>query len=248
MLPIGYILPPNQRPTASCERYTPCWSLLCAGVPCVVLFEDASAYHGVPTCLFDLYILVDDIDAAATVIARDPGWVPVATRKNTIGNSTVDVPLVRLGPPSEGSTTPTHEPSHIVLLRARDWFFNLTDVEESFFPPLLPLLNALYRTLFEGTYGQRQWTSLHLSYLYGHTLNWRNWKDKKPIPIEDLCEAARPVHLDVRLGWGLTHALLRKRLGNQGKMQPGRLGTDYPPHPEYESRYGVLPGPWSWRP
>ena len=43
------------------------------GIPSVVWFEDAIGHYGVPTVVFDLYLLVSDIDAAAEVLLRR-GW------------------------------------------------------------------------------------------------------------------------------------------------------------------------------
>ncbi|EJT47515.1 hypothetical protein A1Q1_03627 [Trichosporon asahii var. asahii CBS 2479] len=249
MLPAGYLTPVEQRPNPDQERYKVCHALHNADLPCVVFFEDAIAYHGVPSCLFDLYLLVSDVQAAAEVLAKDAAWVHTEKRKNKIGNSTVDVPQIRLGPPSDSSDTATlFRVTHVVLLRAADWFYDLHDAEATFFPPLVPLLNAFYRVLFEGTQKQRRWTSLQLSYLHGHTLNWRNWKDQPRISLKELAEPARPVHQDYRDGYSFAEAMRRQTLVRDGKAEPGRLGTDFPPNPDYESRYGVLPGPWSWHP
>ncbi|KAF2475535.1 uncharacterized protein BDR25DRAFT_382564 [Lindgomyces ingoldianus] len=44
-------------------RHQPCYILHDHGIPCVVWFEDAVAYYGVPTIVFDLYVLVSDIDS-----------------------------------------------------------------------------------------------------------------------------------------------------------------------------------------
>lgn len=61
------------------------------GVPCVVWFEDAIAHYGVPTVVFDLYILVPDISTAADVLAG-AGWEPVQQEKAIIGGAEVDYP------------------------------------------------------------------------------------------------------------------------------------------------------------
>jgi hypothetical protein len=48
-------------PTGSKSRHWPCHILREQGIPCVVWFEDAIAFHGVPTVVFDLYIIVPEI-------------------------------------------------------------------------------------------------------------------------------------------------------------------------------------------
>jgi hypothetical protein len=48
------------------------------GVPCSVWFEDAIARYDVPTVVFDLYLLVPDIDQAAHILCGS-GWT-IATR------------------------------------------------------------------------------------------------------------------------------------------------------------------------
>ena len=49
-------------------RYTACELLYKAGIPAAVWLEDALSYHGVPTLVFDLFLLVPDVNAAAQVL------------------------------------------------------------------------------------------------------------------------------------------------------------------------------------
>lgn len=197
MLPEGYTLPVDQRPRADWERYSPAHALHRAGQRCVVFFEDAGAYHGVPTCLFDLYLLVDDIDAAAGVLTGGR-WVPVPSKRR-IGNSTVDVDLRRLAR-RDVEQQPAQD---VVLLSARDWYFDLA--ASNTFPPLVPLVNALYDTIFHGTWSQFRWSSLHLSYLYGHV------PGLKDLDVAQICPAGQGVHLDVLRGIPLSSSLARHR-------------------------------------
>ncbi|RMD44137.1 hypothetical protein DV735_g1039, partial [Chaetothyriales sp. CBS 134920] len=45
-----------------------------AGIPCTIWFEDALAYHGVPTDVFSLYILVADIEQAREAMLDTADW------------------------------------------------------------------------------------------------------------------------------------------------------------------------------
>lgn len=69
------------------RRYEACRTLNASEVPCAIWFEDAIAYYGVTTVLFDLYMLVHDIDAAARVLNK-AGWV-LAPRKAKVGNASI---------------------------------------------------------------------------------------------------------------------------------------------------------------
>lgn len=166
MLPEGYTLPPDRRPHALQPRYAPCHLLQQAGLPCAVWFEDAGAYHGVPTVLFDLHLLVGDIDAAAAVLA-DAGWVPATARASKIGNGTVGVPQRRLTRDDPCAEHPLVA-RHVVLLPAKAWGYSLPPVTSSIFPPLRPLIDALCDTIADGEPSQRHWTALHLAYLHSH--------------------------------------------------------------------------------
>ena len=95
-------------------RYLPCTLLQNAGIACVVWFEDAIAYYGVPTIVFDLYVLVQDPAAAAELLLRN-GWT-YAERERKIGNATVaDQQLLYAlsppPPPPPSSPSPSSSPS-----------------------------------------------------------------------------------------------------------------------------------------
>ncbi|KAF2503174.1 hypothetical protein BU16DRAFT_588751 [Lophium mytilinum] len=86
--------------TNSDRRHQPCYLLRDHGIPCVVWFEDAIGYYGVPTVVFDLYVLVSDIEAAAQVLTQN-GWTLVPQEKGKIGNANVKCAQRRLAPPYE---------------------------------------------------------------------------------------------------------------------------------------------------
>src|SRR4051812_8728567 len=79
-------------------RFQPCYSLLEAGIPCVVWCEDAVGYYGVPTVVFDLYVLVSDIDEAAKVLIQE-GWSLGDNTQTKIGNAPLNSAHRCLMPP-----------------------------------------------------------------------------------------------------------------------------------------------------
>lgn len=88
-------------------------------VPHVIWFEDVLFQHGVPTVVFDLYILAKDIDFASNTLAM-AGWTSGMQGPHRIGNAEVDLdvfPQQRLISPDSKTRT--------VLLPAPDWKFPL---------------------------------------------------------------------------------------------------------------------------
>jgi hypothetical protein len=138
------------------SRHWPCRVLHDHGIPCVVWFEDAIAHYGSPTVVFDLYILVPDIETAADMLVQD-GWNLVSQGKGKIARADVDSPQRRLTSPTSRengnailpvaqscTSEPSPEPSDTlsplpatsrsrlvttVLLSAADWNFSLPEFE-----------------------------------------------------------------------------------------------------------------------
>ena len=76
-------------------------------VPHVIWFEDALFQYGVPTVVFDLYILVEDIDLASEILAM-AGWTFDMQGPHRIGNAEVDLdtfPQQRLISPDNHTRT-----------------------------------------------------------------------------------------------------------------------------------------------
>jgi hypothetical protein len=151
-------------------------------------FEDAIAYYGVPTVVFDVFLLVSDIDEAAAVLTES-GWDPPPTRMSDryhFLNKPPPLRCRRLVPPDAeaGDATASrpsqpafynpHRPTVTVLLPAADWDFSpeklLQSSQNTFIPPLSALVDLLIgvlldlpdRSLVQGH------VSMQLSYLYGH--------------------------------------------------------------------------------
>lgn len=69
-----------------------------SGIACSVWFEYALAHHGVPTVLFNLHILVDNIDAATEALIKR-GWVLKQQGSCQVGNATLQSTHYCLFPP-----------------------------------------------------------------------------------------------------------------------------------------------------
>ena len=67
-------------------RFEPCYLLLEANIPCVVWCEDAVAHYGVPTVVFQLHLLVPNIDEAAKVLIQK-GWNLGENSQTKFGNA-----------------------------------------------------------------------------------------------------------------------------------------------------------------
>lgn len=205
-------------------RHSPCHILLDHNIPCVVWFEDALAHYGVPTVLFDLYVLVPDIEVATQVLRRD-GWNLVSQEKGKIGIADVDSPQRRLTPTSEDGhkaelptlhpCTPKHPPppdtsppgpTTTVLLPAADWNFSLAGLRandtktlvNTIFPPLAGLVDALIDSLLDCPSDDSMLSShlrVQIAYLYGSSPLL-----KEKSFAEQLLNEHRQYHLDVVSG------------------------------------------------
>ncbi|KAH8427860.1 uncharacterized protein LDX57_005565 [Aspergillus melleus] len=160
-------------------RYSACGVLDDHQVRHVIWFEDALVHYGVPTVVFDLYILVEDIDLAVSILAQ-AGWAFDMEKPHLIGNAEVnlaDFPLQRLISPDGQTRT--------ILLPAADWKFPLTpDTRLEYhapfpnlpslrvpFPPLAGLLDALIESWLECPNNESVLSitlACHISYIYAH--------------------------------------------------------------------------------
>lgn len=173
----------------SLSRHYPCYLLQESKIPCVVWFEDALARYGVPTVVFDLYILVQDIDAAAQVLLRS-GWMLSPNTKTKMINGVLntrhrrfvpprvndepDAPAPKLqtapreqSPPLLPSQKPPRQTTTTILLPAADWNYtfpdNLPNITSAttFYPSLPDLLDALIDNYLDADPDKdRLWTHL----------------------------------------------------------------------------------------
>lgn len=162
------------------QRYKPCQVLSDHQVRYVIWFEDALYCYGVPTAVFDLYLLVPDIDKAANVLVQ-AGWVVDSEGPFQIGSAEVKFPQRKLLLPNSSTVT--------ILLPVQDWKFPLaehlapTDTSQEdtvstkgsfnvLFPPLPGFLDALIESWLDCTSDDALFLlhlACHISYLYAHT-------------------------------------------------------------------------------
>ncbi|KAK2617039.1 hypothetical protein QQS21_000133 [Conoideocrella luteorostrata] len=221
-------------------RYAPCFVLQKAQVLCVIWFEDALWHHGVPTCVFDLYLLVRDIDLAAEVLLNK-GWkdAPPPTKFTfnfldphpEIARRRLDAPGANeINPPGEVSP----EPATTVLLKAADFKFPAEKFAptpaslEGYFPPLPVLTDALIDSLLDAPHDCRlqSYMALQLSYLYGYVCELKEQSFSKVIKYEN-----RQFHHDALSGVSVgtlpiitIERQVRDELRKECRME-GRLST-----------------------
>lgn len=193
-------------------RFNSCLIFNDSEVPYVIWFEDALAYYGVPTVVFDLYILVTDIDIAADCLVK-AGWTLDTQSPHRIGGVEVKTRQHRLISPDRQTTT--------VLLLASDWKFPLASDsalepvpldelpdQTLSFPPLSGLLDALIESWLDGP-SDDPLLLLHLAvqfnYLYGYTPALKERSFANQLKYEH-----RQFHFDVLAGMASSTFPFRK--------------------------------------
>lgn len=166
-------------------RYEPCLLLQEEGIPSIVWFEDAVAHYGVPTVVFDLYLLVSDIDAAAEALLKR-GWTYAKEQSVEFHflHGHPDVRRCRLNPPGTDETPkprawpplpPSNDPPGVtttVLLPASDWKLPseklLLSRTQSFIPSLPDLIDSLIEKVLDSADHPdiEDRVSVHIAYLY----------------------------------------------------------------------------------
>lgn len=169
------------------------------GVSCLLWFEDALAAYGVPTAVFDLYLLVDHLaEAEHALVAK--GWTPAPlfSRDSHIHilNGPQSIPHRRFDPPrsitsgnsmDEESTTTFREhpePPTTVLLPAANWGIpSLRDAgllsAGGFVPPLALLIDGLVGVLLDlpaapNSEALQGHLGVQLAYLYRYCAGLKN--------------------------------------------------------------------------
>lgn len=207
------------------RRYEVCRLLQEHKINCAIWFEDALGHYGVPTVMFDLYLIVPDINKAAEVL-QQYGWQTAPSHERDEwsfldeGTPMLKVPLCyfRLIPPNWDRD----EEERTVLMPAEVW--DITDVqlaetatESNNFVLALPvLLDSLIGTWLDADENQRLLGHLgmQIGYLYGHVA-----QVKDPSFVEQLRPEHRQFHLDWVAGDSAGtlpflhhHRLVRERL------------------------------------
>lgn len=201
-------------------RNEPCEILRRGGVACLLWLEDAIANYNVPTCVFDRYLLVSDLDDAARRLHR-AGWIDVGmdarprsflTRPpQTIQYLYLDPPTVKEKEPSETMTglmmPPLPEgplpPTRTILLSASDFSVSIERLlpglllHDHFIPPLAFLVDGLISGVLdappESPLDRRLY--IQLVYLYAHCRDMDS-----PELIGQLRPENRQFHIDALTG------------------------------------------------
>lgn len=211
---------PTDRPNL---RFYPWYLLQDSGILSVVWFEDALGRYGVSTIVFDLYLLVDDIDVALQTLIQH-GWstVPYDSSKFNVGFSSrahcrllppnalaATNPIISLTytpppcPPPPTKTPP--KPTTTILLPAMDWNYKLPEVTKdalaiaSLFPLLPDLLDALIDSFLDC---EPSMLFAHLAcqvgYLYQYVAVLQETSFAKQLKYEH-----RQFHLDILSGMSI---------------------------------------------
>ncbi|KAH6624536.1 hypothetical protein B0J18DRAFT_428568 [Chaetomium sp. MPI-SDFR-AT-0129] len=226
------------------RRYEPCLALRARDIPCLVWFEDALASYGVPTVVFDLYLLVPDIDEAANALA-EKGWTDAGPQTATSHPLKAPIPQRRLNPPNftppdwkprpgPPSTEPPG-PTTTVLLPATDWNVPVEKLRlsslEDFIPPLALLLDALIDSLLDAPLGTLLWLRLntYVSYLYGNCASLKTQDFATNLQLDH-----RQFHYDALSKWISGIPFLREQRQirdeiREGKRQPQRNAWYFQP-------------------
>lgn len=155
------------------SRYEACRLLQQHEITCAIWFEDAIGHYGVPTVVFDLYLLVPDIDKAAELL-RQEGW-HAAPRRDTDelyhflkGSPALKGPLryLRLVPPDWDEEME----ERTVLMPADAWNFTAEQLAQTAagpYPPLPALLDALIDGWLDTPSGKLEsHVGVQLAYVY----------------------------------------------------------------------------------
>ncbi|KAK2736782.1 hypothetical protein FQN57_000554 [Myotisia sp. PD_48] len=199
----------------SFKRYSACRILRDSGIPCYLWAEDALHYYGVPTAVFDIYIIVDDVKKAVDALS-ERGWKspPPDYKPPYADIKGENYYLVEPQCKSVGHFNPV-----VALMAASDWNIRLPDISAQtrchpqktakwpFIPPLHELLDLCIQKWLDtpSTYSPVcDRIGCFIGYLYGN------------IPILKLREFAaymkvenRQYHFDVIAGVSYTRVPFR---------------------------------------
>lgn len=186
-------------------RLHPCLLLQKAGIPCVIWFEDALAFYGVPTGVFSLYLLVSDHEQAGQILAQH-GWTDASEPPESLTHFLLwhpEIPRRRLNPPPLKAASPSLFPLvSTVLLPAADWNFPASELvwaaaDNRFYPSLSTLIDCLISKLLDAPHRSRlqDTMAMYLMYLYDHveSLKHRSF-------IEKISYENRRLHSDAVAG------------------------------------------------
>ncbi|KAK3942810.1 hypothetical protein QBC46DRAFT_378891 [Diplogelasinospora grovesii] len=205
-------------------RYEPCAILQSKGIPCLIWFEDAIGQYGVPTVVFDLYLLVPDIDTAAGVLAEN-GWTKagppneyhILTQCPFISHRRLDPPCKAETPiaPSDSPDMKPPGPGTTILLPAADWNVPIEKLgSDGIVPPLPVLVDALIESLLDAPHGSplQRHVGTQIVYLYGHCSSLDSKEFADCLKFEN-----RQFHYDARLkrNWSLPFKAIERSIRDE---------------------------------
>ncbi|KAI9800770.1 MAG: hypothetical protein M1833_003187 [Piccolia ochrophora] len=172
------------------------------GIPCVVWAEDALKHYGVPILPFELFVLVDDVDAA-TQCLKAARYTTAEPRQSESLPELMEGSSRLLQPPASGGDLESAVPFHqtvVVLLPASRWKCSLPSAPASShisasdpfpFPSLPALLDSVIDAWLDApaTYFATH-VNCHLAYLYDYVDQVRT-----PGFVDELYPAHREFHL-----------------------------------------------------
>ncbi|KAI1189491.1 hypothetical protein F5B17DRAFT_193055 [Nemania serpens] len=212
-------------------RYAPCKILLGESIPALIWFEDTIARYGVPTVVFDLHLIVPDIQHAADVL-QQWGWRPKLPGPYSFLASPAPFQYRRLICPApedernqgdaldslEAETSePLLERTSTVLLSATEWKISTERLHEAsnnrYLPPLPVLANDLVTNLLDAPDGSAlaSHLSIMLAYLYRYSSEVKTEGFEHCLDLEN-----RQFHLDCISGqlmlWTLPFARYERQV------------------------------------
>ncbi|KAJ5899521.1 hypothetical protein N7495_004265 [Penicillium taxi] len=162
-------------------RYKPCDCLLRVGIPCKIWGEDVLFYHGVPTLVFDLFILVSDPEASRQLVSH--GYIRTTPNKRFIkipelssqaprlvlAEKIMEIPSMTSDATGLLQADDTVLPG-VVLLSATEWNYSLphslADLQE-----LIPSLHEYFDSIVEkwmdltaNMHSLRRYLAIHIHY------------------------------------------------------------------------------------
>lgn len=185
------------------RRFEVCSLLQKHDINCAIWFEDALGHYGVPTVIFDLYLLVPDIEKAAEVL-QQYGWQTApSNERDEWGFLDEGTPMLRV-PLCYFRLIPLNwdkeKEERTVLMPANVW--NITDVQlaqtatdpDKFYPALPLLVDSLIDAWLDAHEDQRLLghIGVQIGYIYGYVAQ---------VKEASFVEQLRPEHRQFHVDW-----------------------------------------------
>ena len=181
-------------PSASFDRFEPCYVLWKNEVSVVVWLEDLLVLHGSNTQVWDLNLLVKDPQEAAGIL-RGAGY-----KECSMQTRFEDEP--EFGERSVYMAHPSIE-TGVVLLPAQDWCYDLNEDVEDFLPPLNVFLDSMFEfwlNISSQDYVDRLHFALYIGRLINYCYNLTTLDGhpiKDPAYAKNLQPSHREIHYDI---------------------------------------------------